>query len=122
MTVTTVFHVKNQPRAIRRAEPGLVALAVSGGLLPSPSAFMVLVTGLLTGRAVDAVVLVLAFGTGMAATLTGVGVATIKGVAVLTTKTRRWSSKVAAWTPAMAGVAVAMGGAVYLTVAIATLT
>ena len=103
---------------------GLVALAVSGGLLPSPSAFMVLVTGLLTGRAVDAVVLVLAFGTGMAATLTGVGVATIKGVAVLTTRTRRWSlaSTVAAWTPAIAGVAVATGGAVYLTVAIATLT
>jgi hypothetical protein len=54
MTVTTVFHVKNQPRAIRRAEPGLVALA--------------------------------------------------------------------AWTPTLAGVAVATGDAVYLTVAIATLT
>jgi nickel/cobalt transporter (NicO) family protein len=83
----------------------------------------VLVSGLLTGRAVNAVILVLVFGIGMAATLTGVGVVTIKGVGVLTERTRRWSlaSMIAAWTPALAGVAVAVGGCLYVTAAVATL-
>jgi ABC-type nickel/cobalt efflux system permease component RcnA len=100
-----------------------VALALSGGLLPSPSAFIVLVSGLLTGRALDAVVLVLAFGVGMAATLTGVGVVTIRGSALLARRTRgrRLATAVAAWIPAVAGVAVAGGGCLYLVAAISVL-
>jgi ABC-type nickel/cobalt efflux system permease component RcnA len=105
-------------RSIRGRGAGLVALAVSGGLLPSPSAFIVLVSGLLTGRAVNAVVLVLAFGVGMAATLTAVGVLTVKGANVLGRHTRRWSAMV----PGVAGVAVVLGGCVYVTAAIAVLT
>ena len=103
---------------------GLVALALSGGLLPSPSAFIVLVSGLLTGRALDAVVLVVAFGVGMALTLTGVGVLTIRGYALVTGRTRRWplASAVAARAPAIAGVAVVIGGSVYLLAAISVLT
>ncbi|GAA2069844.1 nickel/cobalt transporter [Actinomadura alba] len=103
---------------------GLVALALSGGLLPSPSAFLVLVSGLLTGRAFDAVVLVIVFGTGMAFTLTGVGVVTIRGYAVLARRVRGRSpaAAVVAWVPAIAGVAVSVGGCLYLVVAITTLT
>lgn len=103
---------------------GLVALALSGGLLPSPSAFIVLVSGLLTGRAVNAVVLVVAFGVGMAATLTGVGVLTIKSVEVIGRRTRTWAvaSTVAAWTPVVAGVAVVVGGVLYVSVAVSVLT
>lgn len=100
---------------------GLVALAVSGGLLPSPSAFLLLVSGLLTGRAFDAVVLVVAFGVGMATTLTAVGVATIRGAALLSAHTRRWSA-IATWTPVLAGAAVAAGGCLYVVMAVSTLT
>ncbi|OZV77139.1 hypothetical protein CA850_24310 [Micromonospora echinospora] len=103
---------------------GLLALALSGGLLPSPSAFIVLVSGLLTGRAFDAVVLVVAFGAGMALTLTGVGVVTIRGVALVATRSRRWplASTLAAWIPALAGIAVMIGGCLYLLTALSALS
>jgi len=99
---------------------GLVALALSGGLLPSPSAFLLLVSGLLTGRSVDALMLVMTFGVGMAVTLTAVGVVTVRGFGALASRTRKWAA-VAAWTPAVAGLAVAAGGCFYLVMAVATL-
>jgi len=52
---------------------GLVALGLAGGLVPSPSAVVVLLGGTALGRAWLGVALVLAYGVGMAATLTGVG-------------------------------------------------
>jgi nickel/cobalt transporter (NicO) family protein len=52
---------------------GLVALGLAGGLVPSPSAVVVLLGGIALGRAWFGVALVLAYGLGMAATLTGVG-------------------------------------------------
>jgi nickel/cobalt exporter len=52
---------------------GLVALGLAGGLVPSPSAVVVLLGGIALGRAWFGVALVLAYGIGMAATLTGVG-------------------------------------------------
>jgi nickel/cobalt exporter len=52
---------------------GLVALGLAGGLVPSPSAMVVLLGGIALGRAWFGVALVLAYGLGMAATLTGVG-------------------------------------------------
>ncbi len=102
---------------------GLVALGLSGGLLPSPSAFLILVSGLLTGRSVGAVVIVLAFGVGMALTLTGVGVLTIRGHALLSGRTRNWAlaSSLSAWTPAIAGVAVCLGGCLYVAAAVSAL-
>ncbi|TDC63333.1 nickel/cobalt transporter [Streptomyces hainanensis] len=102
---------------------GLTALAVSGGLLPSPSAFLVLVSGMLTGRSVNAVLLVLMFGVGMAVTLTGVGVLTVRGRALLAGRIRgaRLAAAVASWTPTVAGAAVAAGGCLYLVAAVTTL-
>jgi nickel/cobalt exporter len=52
---------------------GLVVLGLAGGLVPSPSAVVVLLAGIALGRAWFGVALVLAYGAGMAATLTGVG-------------------------------------------------
>jgi nickel/cobalt transporter (NicO) family protein len=52
---------------------GLVALGLARGLVPSPSAVVVLLGGIALGRAWFGVALVLAYGVGMAATLTGVG-------------------------------------------------
>jgi nickel/cobalt transporter (NicO) family protein len=52
---------------------GLVALGLAGGLVPSPSAVVVLLGGIALGHAWFAILLVLAYGLGMAATLTSVG-------------------------------------------------
>jgi nickel/cobalt transporter (NicO) family protein len=52
---------------------GLVALGLAGGLVPSPSAVVVLLGGIAIGHAWFGVALVLAYGVGMAATLTGIG-------------------------------------------------
>lgn len=93
---------------------GLLLIGTSGGLLPSPSAFLVLLGGLLTGRVVTAVVMVLAFGAGMALTLTGAGLAVVFGRdAVLrrasaSSRLRRWSL----YLPPAAAALVVLGGTV----------
>lgn len=76
---------------------GLVLLGVSGGLLPSPSAFLVLATALFVGRAAFGLLLVAAFSAGLALTLTVVGLATLRG--------RDFVSRRAATNPAVARVA-----------------
>jgi nickel/cobalt exporter len=61
------------------SRPGLVLLGISGGLTPSPAAFLVLVAGLFAGRSGFALVLVLSFGIGMAVVLFGVGLLALAG-------------------------------------------
>ncbi|MFB7577037.1 hypothetical protein ACFC1H_44820, partial [Streptomyces sp. NPDC056165] len=88
-------------------------------LLPSPSAFLVLLSGLLTGQIGPAIAMVAAFGTGMALTLTGVGLAVLRGrdafLARATTSPalRTWSTRV----PVVAAWAVVIGGTVASAVA-----
>lgn len=102
---------------------GLLALGLSGGLLPSPSAFLVLVSGLLTGRLLFALLLVIVFGAGMAATLTGVGVLTLKGKALIDARSTSSVafSQISAWIPIVAAYAVIVGGLIYLISALSTL-
>ena len=57
----------------------LVTLGITGGLLPSPSAVVVLLASAASGRAWFGVILVVAFGVGMACTLAGVGFAVLRG-------------------------------------------
>jgi nickel/cobalt transporter (NicO) family protein len=52
---------------------GLVALGLAGGLVPSPSAVVVLLGGIALGQVWFGVALVVAYGLGMALTLTGIG-------------------------------------------------
>ncbi|MFF4763756.1 hypothetical protein [Streptomyces sp. NPDC001292] len=98
---------------------GILLLGTSGGLLPSPSAFLVLLTGLLTGRVGTAIAMVAAFGVGMALTLTGVGLAVLRGrsafLARATTSPalRTWSNRV----PILAAWAVVIGGSLASSVA-----
>ncbi|MEU0155443.1 cobalt transporter [Micromonospora fulviviridis] len=61
------------------SRPGLLLLGVSGGLTPSPAAFLVLVTGIFAGRAGFALVLVACFGLGLAAVLFTVGLLALTG-------------------------------------------
>ncbi|MFI0713369.1 hypothetical protein ACH4SK_22490 [Streptomyces inhibens] len=91
---------------------GIALLGTSGGLLPSPSAFLVLLSGLLTGRVGTAVLMVAAFGLGMALTLTGVGLAVLRGRDALLTRATN-SPKLRAWTlraPVIAASTVVLGG------------
>ncbi|MFC0508237.1 cobalt transporter [Micromonospora costi] len=61
------------------SRPGLLLLGVSGGLTPSPAAFLLLVTGIFAGRAGFALVLVACFGLGLAAVLFTVGLLALTG-------------------------------------------
>ncbi|GAA2312544.1 hypothetical protein GCM10010402_85470 [Actinomadura luteofluorescens] len=57
----------------RSRRGGVVLMGLAGGMVPSPSAVVVLVGGAAIGRAWFGVVLVLAYGLGLAAALTAVG-------------------------------------------------
>lgn len=57
----------------------LLAVGFTGGLVPSPSALLVLLGGIALGRAWFGVVLVVAYGVGMAAALVAVGLAFVRG-------------------------------------------
>jgi ABC-type nickel/cobalt efflux system permease component RcnA len=61
-------------------------MGVAGGLVPSPSALVVLLGAVALGRTVFGVVLVLTYGIGMAATLTGAGLLAVR-------LSNRWSGR-----------------------------
>lgn len=56
---------------------GLAGIGIAGGLVPSPSAIVVLLAAIGLGRTWFGVLLVLAYGVGMAGTLTAVGIALV---------------------------------------------
>lgn len=56
----------------------LVGLGIAGGLVPSPSALVVLLGAVALGRTPFGVLLVLAYGAGMAATLTAAGILLVR--------------------------------------------
>jgi ABC-type nickel/cobalt efflux system permease component RcnA len=53
-------------------------MGVAGGLVPSPSALVVLLSAIALGRTVFGVILVIAYGVGMAGTLTLAGVLLVR--------------------------------------------
>jgi nickel/cobalt transporter (NicO) family protein len=61
----------------------LVSMGFAGGLVPSPSALVVLLGAIALGRAWFGVLLVAAYGAGMAATLTGAGMALVRARAAI---------------------------------------
>ncbi|GCD92604.1 HoxN/HupN/NixA family nickel/cobalt transporter [Embleya hyalina] len=62
----------------RRTRGVLVGMGVVGGLVPSPSALVVLLGAVALGRTVFGVLLVLAYGVGMAAVLTAAGLILVR--------------------------------------------
>jgi nickel/cobalt exporter len=58
---------------------GLIGLGVSGGLVPCPSALVVLIAAISQHRVGLGMVLIVAFSMGLAATVTGIGLAVIWG-------------------------------------------
>ena len=57
---------------------GLVGMGIAGGLVPSPSALVVLLSAIALGRTVFGIVLVIGYGVGMAGTLTLAGVLLVR--------------------------------------------
>ena len=85
---------------------GLIGMGIAGGLVPSPSALIVLLASIGLGRTAFGVVLVLAYGLGMAATLTAVGLILVRlrgrlDRRVHDLRRRRWLTGLAAAVPAL---------------------
>ncbi|MBA3524723.1 MAG: High-affinity nickel-transporter [Geodermatophilaceae bacterium] len=57
---------------------GLVGMGIAGGMVPSPSALVVLLASIALGRTIFGVLLVLAYGLGMAGVLTAVGLLLVR--------------------------------------------
>jgi nickel/cobalt exporter len=105
-------HTHEHTRGLRRVT--LVGMGIAGGLVPSPSALVVLLGAIALGRTVFGVLLVIAYGVGMAATLTTVGylvakapkrLGTIRGLAE-----HQVAARLAALAPLVTSVLVLMVG------------
>lgn len=91
---------------------GVAALASSGGLLPSPAAFLVLATAIATGRPGYGLVLVAAFSVGLAVTLASIGLAVLWGRGQLARAGRHRAAlrRLVRHLPLVAGAVVLLGG------------
>jgi nickel/cobalt exporter len=89
----------------------LLALGISGGLLPCPSALLALLGAVAVGRAGFGLMVVVAFSLGLAATLTGVGLLFLYAGRFLERRAiaGRWSEMLR-FAPAIAAVAVTASG------------
>ena len=108
-------HHLPSPEVAPLSRAGIAAVAGTGGLLPSPAAVVVLLTLLALGRPVLGIVLVLAFGIGLAATLAALGLAVLGGRAALDrADLPPWLRRLRARLPLMSGVAITAGGSLLL--------
>ncbi len=96
---------------------GLIGMGVAGGLVPSPSALIVLVASIALGRTVFGVFLVVAYGIGMAGTLTVAGLLLVRLRGRLDRRAarnpaagRRWLAWIAAALPALTATLVLLVG------------
>jgi ABC-type nickel/cobalt efflux system permease component RcnA len=71
---------------------GLIALGISGGLLPCPTALVVMLGAIALDRVVFGLVLVLAFSVGLAGVLTGIGIALVYANRLLSGSSRLGSA------------------------------
>ena len=81
-------HEHHHHREHKRGRLGLIGMGVAGGLVPSPSALVVLLGAVALGRTWFGIFLVLCYGIGMAATLTAAGI-------LLVHVSDRWAGRVA---------------------------
>jgi ABC-type nickel/cobalt efflux system permease component RcnA len=91
---------------------GLGAIALSGGLLPSPSALVVLLGSIALGRVAFGLTLVAAFSVGLA------GALTLLGIAVMRTRSyiaRRFGTRANTFLPICSAATIAALGT-YLTI------
>jgi nickel/cobalt transporter (NicO) family protein len=113
------------PRPLTRRSA--IALGLAGGLVPSASALIVFLLALTVGRLAFGIVLIVAFGVGMALVLGGVGFAVVVARRAQLRATHRWSrnplvGRVTAALPLLSGLAVLATGIVVTVQAAARLT
>jgi ABC-type nickel/cobalt efflux system permease component RcnA len=94
---------------------GLLALGVSGGLLPCPTALVVLLAAVSFHNVLLGMVLVAAFSVGLAIVLTGIGLAFVFGQRALRRQhvlSRFGGSAIVRTLPALSAVAITVAGLV----------
>ena len=89
---------------------GLMALALAGGILPAPSALLVMLGAINAHRAVYGITLVLAFSVGLAVSLIVIGMGALKAREVMV---RRLSSTMGRLVPVLSAAAI-VGVGVFL--------
>jgi ABC-type nickel/cobalt efflux system permease component RcnA len=99
-----------------RSRAGIIAIASTGGLVPSPAAVAVLLAAVALGRPALGVGLVAAFGLGLAATLAGLGllVRTGRGAIDRAARTSPVAQRVRKALPVVSAVGVTLAGLVLL--------
>ena len=101
---------------------GLIGMGIAGGLVPSPSALIVLLSAIALGRTAFGVLLVVGYGLGMAATLTVAGLVLVRvrdryqqrhatGLGRANAMARRWTA-IMPYTTALLVVVVGLGLAI----------
>jgi nickel/cobalt transporter (NicO) family protein len=112
-------HGHDHPHQVRPlSRRGLVALAFSGGILPSPTALVVLLGSASIGRTALGLAMIAAFSVGLAASLVGVGVLAIRARGVAH---RRFPARVTRLSPVVSAAAIAVIGVVLTTRGLLTL-
>lgn len=71
-------HAHHDHGPTRVSRRGLIGMGIAGGLVPSPSALVILLSAIALGRTAFGILLVVGYGVGMAATLTLAGVLLVK--------------------------------------------
>lgn len=92
----------------------LVGLGISGGIVPCPSALVVLIAAISQHRIGLGMVLIVAFSVGLAATVTGIGLVTIWGsrlVSRLRPEQRLFGGRLSGALPALSASAIVLVGA-----------
>jgi len=88
---------------------GLAALAIAGGILPSPTALVVLLAAIALGRVAYGLALIAAFSLGLAGALVVVGIVALRARDALS---RRVSGKTARLVPVLSAASIALLGLV----------
>jgi nickel/cobalt exporter len=97
-------------RAVLRLRT-LMAMGFAGGMVPSPSALVVLLGAVALGRTWFGVLLVIGYGAGMACTLTGVGFALARWRAAIDRRiSSRWGSRLAKAMPLVTATLIVLVG------------
>jgi nickel/cobalt exporter len=89
---------------------GLFALGLSGGMIPSVSALLILIGSISIGRPLYGIVLTVAFGLGMAAVLVGVGLAFVYARRLVERTRFAMPLQVGKWLPVGTAVVVLVAG------------
>lgn len=87
---------KGTTKPTRTTRVGLIGMGIAGGLVPSPSALVVLLGAIALGRTAFGILLVIAYGLGMAGTLTLAGLLLVRlrdriEAGLRTATTTRWT-------------------------------